>query len=220
MEMEYINDNTIRVFIEANDLVERGVSFMDIMSNQQSVERFFMNVLEEVDEAKKFQHSDAITFQVMPKKDGIDLYISKGLENSDNEEEDAYHHLIEAVESSEDGQKSSESEKKEADFEKNFNKSATGKRIAIAFRNFNDVISFAKDFHLEYASTDLYNYKETFFMLIEFDINAMGKTEIIDFTYFILEYGEVASVGEALIREHGKPLILHNATEQIREKFV
>ena len=80
MEMEYINENTIRVFIDTDDLIERGISFMDIMSNQNEVEHFFMSILEEVDVSQKFQHTEAITFQVMPKRNGIDLYISKGLE--------------------------------------------------------------------------------------------------------------------------------------------
>lgn len=68
MEMEYINENTIRVFIDTDDLIERGISFMDIMSNQNEVEHFFMSILEEVDVSQKFQHTEAITFQVMPKE--------------------------------------------------------------------------------------------------------------------------------------------------------
>lgn len=217
MEMEYINDNTIRVFIEANDLVERGISFMDIMSNQQQVEKFFMSVLEEVDEAKKFQHSDAITFQVMPKKNGIDLYISKGLDGSDSDEADAYRHLIEAVEATSEDKASQDSEDI---LETAFSNTDTGKkRIAVVFRDFNDFISFSRDFYLEYAAVDLFAFANKFFALIEFDANIMGKTEIIDFTYFILEYADLAEVAEAMIREHGKPLILNNATEQIRQKF-
>lgn len=217
MEMEYINDNTIRVFIEANDLVERGISFMDIMSNQQQVEKFFMSVLEEVDEAKKFQHSDAITFQVMPKKNGIDLYISKGLDGSDSDEADAYRHLIEAVEATSEDKNSI---KNEDILEAAFSETDKGKkRIAVVFRDFNDFISFSRDFYLEYATVDLFTFANEFFALIEFDANIMGETEIIDFTYFILEYADLAEVAEAMIREHGKPLILNNAAEQIREKF-
>lgn len=217
MEMEYINDNTIRVFIEANDLAERGISFMDIMSNQQQVENFFMSILEEVDEENQFQHSDAITFQVMPKKNGIDLYISKGLEGSSSEEENAFHHLIEAVDDAAADKEKKDDENILASEFTNVNEGQ--KRIAVVFRNFNDFISFARDFHLEMATVDLYSYHDQFYCLIEFDTNDMDKSEIINFTYFILEYADLAGVAEAMIREHGKPLLLGNAAEKIRAMF-
>src|SRR5699024_3866716 len=101
MEMEYINENTIRVFIDTDDLIERGISFMDIMSNQNEVEHFFMSILEEVDVSQKFQHTEAITFQVMRKRNGIDLYISKGF-GDDNEEDSAFQQLMETIRELED----------------------------------------------------------------------------------------------------------------------
>ena len=104
MEMEYINENTIRVFIDTDDLIERGISFMDIMSNQNEVEHFFMSILEEVDVSQKFQHTEAITFQVMPKRNGIDLYISKGF-GDDNEEDSAFQQLMETIGELEDEDK-------------------------------------------------------------------------------------------------------------------
>lgn len=77
MEMERINENLIKVYIDVEDLEERGVNFLDLISDQKSVEKFFYSILEEVDVEHQFYDSEAITFQVIPSNDGIELYISR-----------------------------------------------------------------------------------------------------------------------------------------------
>src|SRR5699024_11355307 len=42
------------------------------------IESFFYGILEEVDLNDDFKDSDAVTFQVMPKNNGLVLFISKG----------------------------------------------------------------------------------------------------------------------------------------------
>ena len=78
MEIEHINDDTIRVKIENRDLEERGITFLDLLGNQKQIESFFYSILEEVDIDEEFQESDAVTFQVMPNNNGLELFISKG----------------------------------------------------------------------------------------------------------------------------------------------
>lgn len=77
MEMERINENLIKVYINVEDLEERGINFLDLISDQKSVEKFFYSILEEVDVERQFYDSEAITFQVIPSNDGIELYISR-----------------------------------------------------------------------------------------------------------------------------------------------
>lgn len=79
MEMEHINENTIRVLIGHEDLEERGVSFLDLLGNHKEIENFFYSILEEVDIEEEFRGSEAVTFQVLPKGDGLELFISKNL---------------------------------------------------------------------------------------------------------------------------------------------
>ena len=78
MEMEHINENTIRVLIENADLEERGITFLDLLGNHKQIENFFYSILEEVDVDEQFHESDAITFQVLPNGNGLELFISKG----------------------------------------------------------------------------------------------------------------------------------------------
>lgn len=63
MEMEHINENTIRVLIGNEDLADRGITFLDLLGNHKDVENFFYSILEEVDVEDEFQGSEAVTFK-------------------------------------------------------------------------------------------------------------------------------------------------------------
>ena len=232
MEMEYINENTMRVFIDTDDLIERGISFMDIMSNQNEVEHFFMSILEEVDVSQKFQHTEAITFQVMPKRNGIDLYISKGF-GDDNEEDSAFQQLMETIGELEDEDKAKTNErqnvldgfaKQEADKKEKATSAETDaprvpREITLVFRIFEDFIAFARDFKDEFAQVDLYLYNESYFALIKFEANELTDDEIEDLISFAEEYAEVSALNAGLIRERGTEIARGNASVQIRRAF-
>ncbi|MFE0441924.1 adaptor protein MecA [Aerococcus sp. NPDC058936] len=232
MEMEYINENTIRVFIDTDDLIERGISFMDIMSNQNEVEHFFMSILEEVDVSQKFQHTEAITFQVMPKRNGIDLYISKGF-GDDNEEDSAFQQLMETIGELEDEDKAKANERQnvlddhatqEADKKKKAASAETDeprvpREITLVFRIFEDFLAFARDFKDEFAQVDLYVYNESYFALIKFEANELTDDEIEDLISFAEEYAELSALNAGLIRERGTEIARGNASVQIRRAF-
>lgn len=77
MEMERINENTIRVLIGNDDLQARGITVLDLLGNHKQIENFFYSVLEEVDTDHQFQDTDSVTFQVLPTRNGLELFISK-----------------------------------------------------------------------------------------------------------------------------------------------
>lgn len=62
MEMEHINENTIRVLIGHEDLEERAFHF-DLLGNHKEIENFFYSILEEVDIEEEFRGSEAVTFK-------------------------------------------------------------------------------------------------------------------------------------------------------------
>ena len=77
MEMERINENTIRVLVDSNDLEERGIKILDLLSDHKQIQDFFYSILKEVDSTHQFQDNDSVTFQVMPTGNGLELFISK-----------------------------------------------------------------------------------------------------------------------------------------------
>ncbi|AMB99626.1 hypothetical protein AWM75_06350 [Aerococcus urinaehominis] len=212
MEMEYINENTIKVFIDANDLLEHNISFIDIMQNQSSVENFFMNILEEVDVSKKFQHSDAITFQVMPKNNGIDLYISKSDADREAKGMETLHTMLEAV--------SQEEDKPEKTVEATLPiiEDTYLVKIVLGFDHFDQVLEFAQVLDLE-AANDLYLLNNKYYLLVSFDRSEYMTNEIYDAIYRLLEFTQISPINLAVLAEHGKKLIADNACLFLKNKF-
>ena len=62
MEMEKINENTMRVTLGKEDLAERGISILDLIGNQHDVEDFFYSILDEVDTDHECRDNGAVTF--------------------------------------------------------------------------------------------------------------------------------------------------------------
>ncbi|MDO4455281.1 MAG: adaptor protein MecA, partial [Ligilactobacillus agilis] len=85
MEMEKINENTIKVSLENDDLTERGITVLDLLGNQKEIESFFYSILDEVDTEHEFRETDAVTFQLMPNLNGLELFITKMDPDSDEE---------------------------------------------------------------------------------------------------------------------------------------
>ena len=81
MEMERINEDTIKVLIMPEDLEERGINFLELISNHARIEQFFYSILEEVDVENQFAESDSVTFHVIPSDRGLELYISRSSGN-------------------------------------------------------------------------------------------------------------------------------------------
>lgn len=79
MEIEHINDDTVRVYIRNEDLAARGFTFFDLLGGHREIENFFYSILEEIDVDEQFKGSDAVTFQVLPRGDGLELYITKDM---------------------------------------------------------------------------------------------------------------------------------------------
>ncbi|MDO4671038.1 MAG: adaptor protein MecA [Aerococcus sp.] len=216
MEFEYLNENTMRVFIGADDLAERGVTLIDLLKDQSQVEKFFMSILEEADVSKQFQNSDAITFQVMPKKDGLDLYISKSSADGDDSEQMAA--LREILNDTDHSDESSDEEPNEESLRTHlpFYESDHLWELTLVFNDLNDVLALAQASDYEDMNVDLYHYEDRYFMTLHFDTHTFSQFEAEDIAYQFLEYGELSAVAEAILREHGLLLLEHTALQQLQ----
>lgn len=77
VQIDHIDENTIRVQISKEELAERGVKMLDMLSDRSKIQHFFYSILSEVDTDHTFAHDEPVTFQVMPNSGGLDLLISK-----------------------------------------------------------------------------------------------------------------------------------------------
>lgn len=216
MEMEHINENTIRVLIGNEDLADRGITFLDLLGNHKEVENFFYSILEEVDVEDEFQGSEAVTFQVLPKSDGLELFISKNttIEDMSNFEgmndvnpEDVTNMIRQQL---------------EADLKEDTQEllaDNTVKNVVFELSDFEEMIQLSNEVYLQSVRTNLYNYKGTYYLQVSFLLEELGKTEVDNEMAQLLEFAAISAVTPEILTEYGTLIMERNALELTRYYF-
>ncbi|MGB7367104.1 adaptor protein MecA [Carnobacterium jeotgali] len=220
MEMEHINENTIRVLIENADLEERGVTFLDLLGNHKQIENFFYSILEEVDVEEQFHESDAITFQVLPSGTGLELFISKGGPINDQLEFSSASENLNSDEFSQYIKKQMvqnlNKSEKEAEIE-HFEDET--QEVVLRLNEFEDMIELAKMMNLDNALSNLYLYKERYYLNLVFFIDEMTERSADEEIALALEFAEKTPVTQGILEEHGKMIMEKKALELTRHYF-
>ncbi|AUB53717.1 MULTISPECIES: adaptor protein MecA [Enterococcus] len=215
MEMEHINENTIRVMIGHEDLEERGVSFLDLLGNHREIENFFYSILEEVDIEEEFQSSEAVTFQVLPKGDGLELFISKNM--PDEEIGQNNESTLNSADVSEFLQGQMLANEEESDLTEST--TASEQRAIFVFSDFEQVIQLANDVQLESAWTDLYQLEERYYLVVHFWMENLNQTDVENQYARILEFAEKSARTPEALNEYGQQLMERNALERVKFYF-
>ncbi|MCD0153425.1 adaptor protein MecA, partial [Streptococcus agalactiae] len=77
MEMKQISETTLKITISMEDLEDRGMELKDFLIPQEKTEEFFYSVMDELDLPDNFKNSGMLSFRVTPKKDRIDVFVTK-----------------------------------------------------------------------------------------------------------------------------------------------
>ncbi|AIM24742.1 adaptor protein MecA [Melissococcus plutonius] len=215
MKMEHINENTIRVLIGNEDLADRGITFLDLLGNHKEVENFFYSILEEVDVEDEFQGSEAVTFQVLPKNDGLELFISKNasMDELSSLNVDGLNEM-----NTEDTERVQKQLMTEYDEEED-SKDTSLKTMVFKACSFDELIQLADNIDLSTAWTSLYSYNNNYYLQVIFSLEntdeIMLNTEILQ----ILEFVNHAKVSPEILGEYGKCLIKQNVLETLNCYF-
>lgn len=218
MEIEHINEDTIRVKIENTDLEERGITFLDLLGNQKQIENFFYSILEEVDIDEEFQESDAVTFQVMPNNNGLELFISKGAQYREDMEDDLEEDSI--MDPVKMLNESLSQNKKEDGVEEYMNAQDTKTMEAVfVFHNFEQMIMMAQEYYLECGLSNLYKFKDQYYLHIVFFIEEMTLKTTDEEIAHALEFGERSRISADVLDEYADKIMDTNALELVRHYF-
>ncbi|MBB1078523.1 adaptor protein MecA [Limosilactobacillus sp. STM2_1] len=223
MEMERINENTIRVLVDNDDLSARGITILDLLGDHQQIEDFFYSILKEVDTDHQFQNNDAVTFQVMPTNNGLELFISKNDSNlagneqhgpgNDQVSQFIKQHLIQKR------TKNQEQRNTTIDNESSDVKVQRTKWQVVVFSSFEDLIDFAKIAEDNDVSSYLYKYDNRYYLALAYSDTNFSGTTVKDQLAIAYEYGNPTATTVDFLSEHGKKIMSVSALHLIRHYF-
>lgn len=226
--MERINENTIRVLIGNDDLSARGITVLDLLGNHQQIESFFYSILEEVDTEHQFQDNDSVTFQVLPNRNGLELFISKnGIDDDEqsSEDEDAIHQddisefLKRQLEQTDAEDKRKTTVENDGVDDALNDQSLEKSTTVIQLNDFESMVQVARVLKLENAVTNLYRYRESYYLEVIFFVDSTTPETIKDDLAIAYEYGHKTEISPDVLNEHGKLVMEQSALELTRYYF-
>lgn len=239
MEMERINDDTIRVTISSDDLNERGVTFLDLLDNHKEIESFFYSVLEEVDTDHQFASNDAVTFQVLPNRNGLELYISKnptdGMEEaiksvskdnapSNGEMDEVSDFLKRKLAETDSNDKNNDdssytSDGNPADLNGYANGVGSTQKSVIELEDFESLPSIAELIKTNSGiESVLYRYHDIYYLELTFFTSENSPETIKNDLAITYEYGNSTIVSSEVLREHGE-VVMDGAALELAKRY-
>ena len=227
MEMERINENTIRVLVDSNDLEERGIKILDLLSDHKQIQDFFYSILKEVDSTHQFQDNDSVTFQVMPTGNGLELFISKNdqVNAMGDDRNDAITDYIRQSIAQRRKEESSTNESDESlkadDYPISSSDSDTlTKLVVVRFGDFVDLVQYAKVAEDDNVVSELYKYNDQYYLTLQCLITDENTDEEIKNQIALAyEYGNTTNLASDYLAEHSKKLMEISALHLIQHYF-
>ena len=188
---------------------------MDLLGNHREIENFFYSILEEVDIEDEFRSSEAVTFQVLPKGDGLELFISKNLPNEEmlQNDEDSLDSddVTEFIQQQILNNEVEESDERISD--------EIEHQAIVAFDDFEQMIQLANNVELESAWTDIYLLDDVYYLVVHFWMENLSQMDVENQIARVLEYAEKSDRTNETLNEYAKLIMERNALERTRFYF-
>ena len=157
-----------------------------------------------------------MTFQVLPKGDGLELFISKNLPNEELIEEsddsldsdDVTEFIQQQILNNEEEVESSERISNEIELQAIF-----------AFEDFEQMIQLANNVELESAWTDLYLLEGVYYLAVHFWMEDLNQTDVDNEVARILEYADRSDRTIETLNEYGQMIMERNDLERTKFYF-
>ncbi|MGA9226059.1 MAG: adaptor protein MecA [Mesobacillus sp.] len=222
MEIERINENTVKFYISYMDIEERGFDREEIWYNRDRSEELFWEMMDEVHAEEEFAVEGPLWIQVQALEKGLEVLVTKAQLSKEGHKfelplpNDKLKDLPvdERIEELLDHQfNSKDIDDDEPEFEDDL-------EFMLHFKDFEDVITLSKRPGIDKIKTSLYSLSDKYYLYIEFPEQDFSDEEEIDnMLSVLLEYGLESNVTIHRLEEYGNKIIGEDVFSVIRKHF-
>ncbi|GEL06759.1 adaptor protein MecA [Salisediminibacterium halotolerans] len=215
MEIERINETTIKFYITYTDIEMRGFDKEEIWYSRERGEELFFEMMNEVNDQDQFEMNGPLWVQVQALEKGLEVIVTRGQMN------DGSVRLDIPVEESADDQSVDNNIVDMLDQQFGDDSSTAAKEgvlsAVIEFADFEDVISLSHQID-DSVQSSLYFFENTYFVYIVLD-EKFSDEEQDNLLSRVLEYGKESDVTIHRIQEYGKTILEKDALPTIQNNF-
>jgi len=220
LEIERINDNTVKFYISYGDIEERGFDRDEIWYNREKSEELFWEMMDEVHQEEEFMIEGPLWIQVQALDKGLEVLVTKAQISKDGQK-------FELPITDEKLKDLPVDERIEELLDQHFNTKTDDDddsyedtlEFLIAFKDFEDLISLSNRNILEDLSTKLYSFEGKYYLFVDFLEEEYDEEDIDNSLSLLFEYGHETAITIHRVEEYGKLIMSENVFSEIRRHF-
>ncbi|ASK60798.1 adaptor protein MecA [Virgibacillus phasianinus] len=222
MEIERINDNTVKFYISYADIEDRGFEREEIWYNRERSEQLFWQMMDEVHYKEDFIVDGPLWIQVQALDKGLEIIVTKAQVSKDGENIELSTENGKTIDLSVDEDIEYMLESK---FGKSSNKNAEDEggilSLVLRFDDFEDVIQLSHYFQEDTNAfqDSLFFFNNKYYFYLEFIDESLDGDEREDVISKIFEFGKDTDVTIHYLEEYGKKVFTDDTFEQVRNYF-
>lgn len=232
MEMKQISETTLKITISMEDLEERGMELKDFLIPQEKTEEFFYSVMDELDLPDNFKDSGMLSFRVTPRKDRIDVFVTKSEINKDINFEDlaafddvsnmSPEEFFKTLEQTMLSKGDTEAHEKLGKIEEMMEGAVEDVNpsdyvhYVLDFPSLEATVAFAKAIDFPVEASELYKMDGAYYMTVLIDLQNHPSYYANLMYARILEYAGAGTKTRAYLQEHAVELLTDDAVEKLK----
>lgn len=217
MEIERINDNTVKFYISYLDVEERGFSRDEIWFNRDKSEELFWEMMDEVNEEADFVMEGPLWIQVQAMDKGLEVTVTRAQLTKDGQKLD----LPDDIEERRKMFSGEETGSPEFDeFEPVYDE-GDAKKLEYSFvlSEVEELLPISKRLMYMPVDTALYHFDGKYYMHVKFDEILHSEKDIKDQLSVITEYLQQTPMTIHRLEEYGKPIFKEDALSNVLHYF-
>ncbi|MBS7345329.1 MAG: adaptor protein MecA [Caryophanon sp.] len=213
MDIERVNDYTLKLYISYDDIEERGYSREEIWYNRGKGEQLFWDMIEEIGEEADFELEGAIWIHVNAAETGIEVVVTRTSDKEElppmQEQDQSFEKFVEET--------FGNSGSAMTPFKESPEEVVVKQQYAVfRLQQFDDIISIAKRLQSVPMTTTLYKFEGTYY----FSVEALQQEQnILDVVSIVNEYAELSQMTKHRLREYADIVMDGNCVETVLQYF-
>ncbi|KXH79784.1 adaptor protein MecA [Sporosarcina sp. HYO08] len=211
MEIERINENTVKFFLSYMDIEERGFTREEVWYNRDKSEELFWEMMDEINDETEFEIEGPLWIQVHAMSGGIEVTVTRAQLPADGEAMESPFDLDDPKKFFQQVGESSDDLLNDQSFEWDEN--------MFVFEEFENLIQLANRVAESEVQTSLYSFEDKFYLQVIYDTDKMDDAQKTDIFSVISEFGTTSNMTIHRLEEYGTIVMESDVFETIKQYF-
>jgi len=218
MEIERINENTVKFFLSYIDIEERGFTREEVWYNRDKSEELFWEMMDEVSDESEFEVEGPLWIQVHAMSGGIEVTVTRAQMSEDGEP-------LESPFTNDDPRKLFQHGKMyDHDDDEDTMPGIGDAKFEwldniFVFNEFDDLIPLAAQMKEYEVKTSLYSFENNFYLHVLYDDEVMDDSRKTDLFSVLSEFGLPSNMTIHRIEEYGNLIMDSDVFATIQRYF-